>query len=329
MRALLFFASSCFALAPQQHQRALQRRAFLSGAAAATTLTTTATARAAPPIPPNVKCNSFGCVATALEPPPVTQSSSARARRVAERLKALGVEFYGAYWCRFCDEQRQLLGREAAQLVNYVECDADGLNGNPALCAAAKIRAYPTWATPDGKLYTGVRSLEQLEVIAGLRKEVIKPAPKPGSVAPPPVDGASSQEAVAVASKLKAAGAVFYGTYWCPYCDKQRQLFGKAAWNAVPSVECDPRGKGGDPGRCAKADVAAYPTWVIPRGAGVPPAELSGLQTLAALSAALEPAPAAAAAASAAAAVKVPDGAAAPKGAKSKEECDDCAVPAA
>ncbi|KAH8082133.1 Vitamin k epoxide reductase [Aureococcus anophagefferens] len=294
MRVLLF--ASAVALAPQhqpsavalapQHQRALQRRAFLSGAAAATTLTTTATARAAPPMPPNVKCNSFGCVATALEPPPVTQSSTARARR--ERLKALGVEFYGAYWCRFCDEQRQLLGREAAQLVNYVECDADGLNGTPALCAAAKIRAYPTWATPDGKLYTGVRSLEQLEVIAGLRKEAAKPAPKPGSVAPPPVDGASSKEAVAVASRLKAAGAVFYGTYWCPYCDKQRQLFGKAAWSAVPSVECDPRGKGGDPGRCAKADVAAYPT-----------------------------------------AVKVPDGAAAPKGAKAKEECDDCAVPAA
>ncbi len=31
-----------------------------------------------------------------------------------------------------------------------------------------------------------------------------------------------------------AGGAMFYGTFWCPACDAQRQLFGMPAWQSEP-----------------------------------------------------------------------------------------------
>ena len=34
-----------------------------------------------------------------------------------------------------------------------------------------------------------------------------------------------------------AGGAVFYGTFWCPACDAQRQLFGMPAWQSEPRLE--------------------------------------------------------------------------------------------
>ena len=31
-------------------------------------------------------------------------------------------------------------------------------------------------------------------------------------------------------------GAMFYGTFWCPACDAQRQLFGQPAWQSEPRI---------------------------------------------------------------------------------------------
>ena len=50
-------------------------------------------------------------------PPEVTAPSSKRQLRVVEALNAKGFEFYGAYWCRYCDEQRQVLGSPAGGLL--------------------------------------------------------------------------------------------------------------------------------------------------------------------------------------------------------------------
>ena len=36
---------------------------------------------------------------------------------------------------------------------------------------------------------------------------------------------------------LRARGARFYGTVWCPHCTAQRDLFGRAA-RYLPYVEC-------------------------------------------------------------------------------------------
>ena len=295
------------------NRRVLARRVVVAGGAAALPASVSAT--------PPLDCNSFGCRPAGGTPPPVvTTTSSARALRVADALKKRGVEFYGAYWCRFCDEQRKVLGSAALERINYVECDVGGAGGDPALCAAAKVEAYPSWATPDGKIYSGVRSLEQLEVLAGLRTEPAAPKKPSGPQKGPPVVGQSSPEAVRLAAALADAGAVFYGTYWCPFCDQQRQLFGKRALAKVPAVECDPRGAGFK-GPCA--GITSYPTWVIGGR------QLSGLQSLDALDFALKAgAPATAAAAAADKIGGAPPAAkpAAGQGGAAGADCDDCRV---
>ena len=61
-------------------------------------------------------------------------------------------------------------------------------------------------------------------------------APAPKAVrnqAPPVLTGASDSTQKAVAAALAKRGAVMYGTYWCPFCDLQRQEFGKDAWATV------------------------------------------------------------------------------------------------
>ena len=53
-----------------------------------------------------------------------------------------------------------------------------------------------------------------------------------------------------------------YGTYWCPSCDKQKEIFGSAA-SLITEVECDPRGKNAQPEVCNVQGIHAYPSWVI------------------------------------------------------------------
>ena len=72
-----------------------------------------------------------------------------------------GTIFYGAFWCPHCQSQKELFG-DSADLLPYVECDANGKNANPAACNAAGIKTYPTWILPDGTIETGTKSLEQL-----------------------------------------------------------------------------------------------------------------------------------------------------------------------
>jgi glutaredoxin len=68
---------------------------------------------------------------------------------------------------------------------------------------------------------------------------------------------------VALASHLKQIGAKLYGTYWCPYCHKQKALFGNEAFSQLDYVECDPAGKNARPELCQKAHVEGFPTWEI------------------------------------------------------------------
>lgn len=95
---------------------------------------------------------------------------------------------------------------------------------------------------------------------------------------------ASSPAKIALASHLKQTGAIFYGTYWCQYCTKQKQLFGQQAVDKLNYVECDPNGPNPQPDLCQKANINALPTWEI-KGQQYPGvlslqelAELSGYQ---------------------------------------------------
>jgi uncharacterized membrane protein len=66
----------------------------------------------------------------------------------------------------------------------------------------------------------------------------------------------------ALATHLAKSGAVFYGAYWCPHCQEQKDLFGSAA-SRLPYVECDPKGKNPQAARCEAAGVRVFPTWVF------------------------------------------------------------------
>jgi hypothetical protein len=68
---------------------------------------------------------------------------------------------------------------------------------------------------------------------------------------------------VALATHLKESGAKFYGTHWCPYCTKQKEVFGKEAFSQINYIECDPAGENAQPDLCRKANIQGYPTWEI------------------------------------------------------------------
>jgi glutaredoxin len=90
------------------------------------------------------------------------------------------------------------------------------------------------------------------------------------SRAPSPYDG--------FAQCLAEKGAVMYGTYWCPYCQKQKELFGRA-FTRAKYVECAMPGnpRAAAPA-CRDAGVTSYPTWIYADGS-----RTTGVQELAAL----------------------------------------------
>ncbi|MBB5207297.1 vitamin K epoxide reductase family protein [Chiayiivirga flava] len=67
----------------------------------------------------------------------------------------------------------------------------------------------------------------------------------------------------ALAIHLEQSGAKFYGAFWCPNCQSQKDEFGASA-NRLPYVECSPNGRnGGVAFECSSAAVTAFPTWDI------------------------------------------------------------------
>jgi glutaredoxin len=85
--------------------------------------------------------------------------------QLAEHLTATGGTMYGAYWCPHCADQKAMF-KEAAELLPYVECAADGENAQPELCQQKGIQGYPTWEI-EGQLYPGVKSLADLAELSG------------------------------------------------------------------------------------------------------------------------------------------------------------------
>ena len=69
----------------------------------------------------------------------------------------------------------------------------------------------------------------------------------------------STPTQLALAEHLKLKGVLFYGAWWCPHCQHQKELFGTPASERLPYVECDKEPSGRE--RCNAAQVRAYPTW--------------------------------------------------------------------
>lgn len=99
-------------------------------------------------------------------PPVVTSVSGPAEVALARHLTAIGAQEFGAYWCPHCHDQKELFGAEAAQILNYVECDPSGKNSQTALCQQTGITGFPTWKI-KGQLYPGVRNLNELATLSG------------------------------------------------------------------------------------------------------------------------------------------------------------------
>jgi uncharacterized membrane protein/glutaredoxin len=78
-----------------------------------------------------------------------------------------------------------------------------------------------------------------------------------------PVTTKSSAAEIALADHLNQIGAKLYGTFWCPYCHKQKQLFGQEAVSRLNYIECDPQGQNPQVELCQSAGLQGYPTWEI------------------------------------------------------------------
>jgi uncharacterized membrane protein/glutaredoxin len=102
-------------------------------------------------------------------PPAVTSTSTPEAIALAEHLASRGAVMYSAWWCPHCNDQKQLFGKEAVGRLTIVECAADGRDSQTQLCASKGIQGFPSWEI-DGKLESGVKSLQQLSELSGLRR---------------------------------------------------------------------------------------------------------------------------------------------------------------
>ncbi|MGH7909463.1 MAG: vitamin K epoxide reductase family protein [Thermodesulfobacteriota bacterium] len=67
---------------------------------------------------------------------------------------------------------------------------------------------------------------------------------------------------VGLAKHLRKIDAAMYGTYWCPHCNAQKELFG-GAFKYIKYVECDSKGDRANPALCDEKGIRRYPTWEI------------------------------------------------------------------
>lgn len=74
-----------------------------------------------------------------------------------------------------------------------------------------------------------------------------------------------STEYDAFAQCLGDQKATFYGAFWCPNCDNQKNLFG-ASEKLLPYVECSLPDRSGQYPICLAEDIQAYPTWKFADG---------------------------------------------------------------
>ena len=70
----------------------------------------------------------------------------------------------------------------------------------------------------------------------------------------------SSPQAIELAKQLKDKDITMYGTYWCPHCSRQKELFGAEAWSIMNYVECSPKGYGYKGQEMIK-NIDGYPTF--------------------------------------------------------------------
>lgn len=89
-----------------------------------------------------------------------TQPAATDLMALARAITASGTKFYGAAWCTFCTQQKELFG-DAQYYLPFVEVTNPDRTLTDA-GRAAGITSFPTWVFPDGSRETGVQTVATL-----------------------------------------------------------------------------------------------------------------------------------------------------------------------
>lgn len=95
-----------------------------------------------------------------------------------------------------------------------------------------------------------------------------------GFIAKPKTEVVKYSNLDGFAQCISNSGAKFYGTFWCSFCNKQKEAFGSAK-QYLPYTECSSADGKSQLEVCNKAEIKGYPTWKFSDGTTV-----SGLQDL-------------------------------------------------
>jgi hypothetical protein len=77
----------------------------------------------------------------------------------------------------------------------------------------------------------------------------------------------TTKEQLALIQHLNAIGAVFYGSWDCPHCLFQKDLFSQEASDRLNYVECGkPKQLPNQAAECKEVAIRAYPTWILKNG---------------------------------------------------------------
>jgi hypothetical protein len=79
----------------------------------------------------------------------------------------------------------------------------------------------------------------------------------------PAVTTRSTPQTIALAKHLNKIGAKLYVAYWCPYCHRQTERFGKEAMRNLTVIECDRRAVNHQNRLCVAKGISGFPTWEI------------------------------------------------------------------
>jgi len=79
----------------------------------------------------------------------------------AQCINDSGAEFYGAWWCPHCQNQKAIFGRSSRYLP-YTECETKTREEFQACIDAEINKTYPTWIFADGTRSRGEQTLAML-----------------------------------------------------------------------------------------------------------------------------------------------------------------------
>lgn len=77
--------------------------------------------------------------------------------------------------------------------------------------------------------------------------------------------GVSNSAMKEFAECITDSGAVFYGAFWCPHCNDQKELLGEGM-DSIEYVECSTPDGNSQTRECIDKAIKSYPTWIFGDG---------------------------------------------------------------